>query len=269
MWRKNGEENGQMLDDARRQRLRETAGVPPGASDQMSYPGELNPDQAADPRIVEEFEARSALFYYHQNRNVTNFPYYLATSETEQLPETIEARKVLWKATQARRLGQSSLAIKFYEDGLVKWKQVLLRNPNFHRPEKLGRAEEETYEYELEYIRLIAFDDPRVRDKTSEVVRTARAVIPFRPEPFPADVGASPGPPWHSDLRDELKTAIAEHFFAPFRGNMPDDLKDSRRGTPWIREDTKDTVLSRQGITRRTESDADPSPTGDGTDSAP
>ena len=250
MWRTHGEENAQILSESRLQQFRADANIPPGGSDQVGYPGEPTPEQRSDPNFMRWFRAISALFYYHQNRNVTNFPYYLASAETEQLPETIEARKILWKASQARKLGQRSLAVKLYEDGLEKWKQVLLRNPNFHRPEKLSTIEEQTYEYELDYIRLIALDDPRVRDKTNEVVSAARAVIPFLPEPFPADL-SRPAPPWHGSLRDDLKVAVAEHFFAPFRGLMPDDLFDSRRGTPWIREDTKTTVLSRQGISRQ------------------
>ncbi len=256
MWRANGDENAQILSESRLQQLRADANIPPGGSDQVGYPPEPTPEQRADPNYMRWHRAISALFYYHQNRNVTNFPYYLASAETEQLPDTIEARKTLWQASQARKLGQRSRAVQLYEDGLEKWKQVLLKNPNFHRPEKLSAIEEQTYEYELEYIRLIALDDPRVRDKTNEVVAAARAVIPFLPEPFPADL-SQPAPPWNGRLRDDLKTVIAEQFFAPFRGLMPDDLADSRRGTPWIREETKSTVLSRQGISRQQEPAAD------------
>jgi hypothetical protein len=102
-------------------------------------------------------------------------------------------------------------------------------------------------------------NDPRVRDKANEVVRGAAAIVPYLAEPFPPD--QSPAPPWIGDRRDRLLNAVAEELFSPFRGLMPNDLPDSRRGTPWIREETKEAVLNRQGISRQpASSDSDASP---------
>ncbi len=241
MWRTHGENYGLTLSPARIQRLRDEARIPAGAPDFVSLPPDVTPEQAEDKRYAIWHAATTALFYYNQNRSVTNFPFYVSSAQVEALPETIAARKTLWDADQARRAGNRLEAIKLYQDGLEKWKAVLLANPTFHRPERFDRAEEESYEYELEYLRLLAQDDPRVRDAARNLFGAA---VPF--------VTAVP-----TAARDALHTRVAEAYFSPFAGTMPANLTDGRAGTPWIRADVKQSVLSRQGVTTP---QADPAP---------
>ncbi|QDU22074.1 hypothetical protein [Urbifossiella limnaea] len=238
MWRTHGENYGQLLDAARLARYREDARIPLGASDFVPLPPEITPDQAAaDPAFARRHAATTALFFYHQNRTVTNFPYYLANAQAEARADTVRARKTLFEADQSRRAGNRLEAIRLYKDGLEQWKSVLLANPAYHRPERFDRVEEETFEFELDYLRLLAQDDRRVQDKALEVLREGvSAVLPFQ--------GARVAIPVSYDL----KLRVADEFFSVFGGTMPTTLTDGRGGTPWIRPDIRNTVLGRQGV---------------------
>ena len=72
-----------------------------------------------------------------------------------------------------------------YLDGLEQWKEVLRNNREFHRPPRSDRIEEQTYEYELAYLRMLVQDDQGVREKANEVIAPARGVIPFLTFPYP------------------------------------------------------------------------------------
>jgi hypothetical protein len=239
MWRALGEANAQVIEPARLARLREDAGVPPGASDFVPLPPDLPPGLAADPRAVRRHAAQTALFFYNQNRSVTNFAFYLASAQAEAQPATVQARKILWQADQARRAGNRLEAIRLYQDGLEKWRGVLVANPAFHRSERFEKIEEETFEYELDYLRLVAQDDPRVRDAAREAYRAVvGAAVPF----------VTAAPPVPAAIRDALHTRVAAEYFAPFGGTMPANLTDGRAGTPWVRPDVRNAVLTRQGV---------------------
>ncbi|MDB5309111.1 MAG: hypothetical protein JWO38_3313 [Gemmataceae bacterium] len=248
LWSKSGYECGLQLDDARLERLRLAAGLSKMAGDQVGIPRDLTPEQMADEDAARKYRATLALHFYQSNRAVTNFPYYLASAEAELKTETVQARKTLWRADQARRVGNKLEAIKLYEQGLKEWKQVLLRNPNFHRPERFDRVEEETFEYELEYIRLIAQDYQPVRDRArkefaDEYAKKATAVAPFST--------AVPGPTTIPEaIREDLYMMVAEKM-SPFFEPIPDNVGDARAGTPWVRNEIKETVLGRQGVKRK------------------
>lgn len=282
MWDKHGEAYGLKLTQAQLDNYRALA---------QQVPNDINPTDAT-PEQKEQpwYRAGLAMLCYQQNRGVTNFPYFLAAAQAEAKKETVLARKTLWQAEQARKLGNKPLATRLYEGeydaagnlikkgGLLLWKDVLINNPDFHRPEQSDRTEEETYMYLIEYMRMIVQDDDRVRAKANEVVHGCGAVVPFLPPPFPQTLAAQqrrandrvlaavpfaplpypdamgwdpPGstPQWGTDLREDIKWYVAENYFSPFAGLM--DVNDDRRGTPWIRPDVKDSVRMQQGVMRR------------------
>jgi hypothetical protein len=242
MWTRHGEEYAVSLDPARLSELRREAGEATGTLPEMTR----EQFEQLDPAIRRRYEAQAALYFYAQNRSVTNFPFFLHSSQAEARPETVQARKTLWQAEQARKAGNKLRAITLYEDGLKRWRQVLLDNPNFHRPEDShgDRTEEETFEYELEYLRLIIQDDPRVRQRAREVGSAARAVVPFLPDP-----AETANPLLKAELRDELLWHVAEREFSPLAGLVPTGYR--WEGTPWVRAEVKDAVRTRQGVQRR------------------
>ncbi len=253
MWKDHGEATGLSMDAARLAQLERLAG-PAG-----SLPPSPTQDQMADENLRRRYRAEMAIQFYRGNRTTTNFPYFLASAETEQMPMTVEARKKLWQGEQARKLGEPTLAIELYKDGLERWKQVLLaRFKTFFRPdppERGDRAEEETYEFELSYMRLLVEHDARVRKVANEIARAFRfagalaGVMPFSSLPFSEGGKAeAPDPFWSTASREELKWFVVENvggapFSSPFVGSPAPD------GNPWIQDYTREGVRTRQGIT--------------------
>jgi hypothetical protein len=188
---------------------------------------------------------------------------------------TVEARKVLWQGEQARKVGEPLKAIRLYKEGLERWKQVLIARPRFHRlppPDRGERAEEETYEFELAYQRLLVQYDERVREAANEVARAirlagdlsgafalsatpaapspkSRGAAPFQGLPFPPGGEGNLDPFWSTANREELKWFVVENvanapFSSPFVGSLTPE------GTPWIQEDIKEMVRTKQGVSR-------------------
>jgi hypothetical protein len=252
-WEKHGVENALSLRPNQLNQLRTNAGLPAG-SELTSLPPMPTAEQMANEAFARRQRAQEALYFYQSNRALTNFTYYLAVAQGEQQKETIEARKLLWKASQEQRLGNMQGAAKLYKEGLGLWRGVLARNPNFHRNERLQSIEEQTYEIELDYLRLLRDDDPfhNVRSKAledyikayEETTKRAAAVIPFgAPGPAPKTIPESIRSYWYFDT--------AEKYYSPFAGTITaNDVPpgDPRIGMLWIDAGIKQAVLTRQGI---------------------
>lgn len=246
MWTKHGQENGLILSNERLQRY-EGAAQGGGAS----MPADPNEQELVDLAARRRYEAKAALFYYGSNRSVTNFAYFLASSQAEAQRETVNARKLLWQAEQARKLGRTFKAIELYEKGLKEWKGVLARNPDFHRPDRSDRTEEETAEYEMAYVRLLVQDDQRVRDRANEWARQITFSLVAAGKAFPCQL--FPADPklldqtrnWKTDALEGLKLYVAAEEFSPFAKviSEADGVSDrARLGTPWVREGVKNNV---------------------------
>jgi len=253
MWANHGHDYGLLLTPNRMERLRSEAGITVN-SPFYPPPPQASEEQRKDPAFARRYDAANALHYWSSNRGLTNFPFYYAFSEGEQQKETVEARKALWKADQTRRLGNSVQAVGLYQKGLALWRGVLVRNPNFHRGERLNKVEEDTYEYELDYLRLIANSDPQNvvwkkarEDYAADYMKTAKvaaAVVPFgAAAPAPTTIPQA--------IRDEWHFNAAEKHFSPFGGNITaEDVPpgDPRVGTPWVTAFVKESILVQQGI---------------------
>ncbi|HEY3788821.1 MAG TPA: hypothetical protein VGL71_08205, partial [Urbifossiella sp.] len=254
-WSTHGYEYALSLSPNQLNQYRIDSGVAPGV-DYVAMPTEPSAEQMANEAVARRYRATLALFSYQSNRSLTNFPFYLATAEAEQQKDTVEARKILWRAEQARRLGSNRDAARLYLRGFELWRRVLAKNPDFHRNDRLQSIEEQTYEYELAYLRLIAFNDPLdvVRKKAREeyakeherIAKTAAGAIPFGvPGPPPAAIPLA--------LHDAWYSMTAEKFFSPFSGVISaQDVApgDPRIGTPWISKSVKELTLQRQGVAR-------------------
>lgn len=268
-WSTHGYEYGLALRPNQLEQYRKDAGLA-SSSEFVGMPPDPRPEQMANEAFARRYKALSALFYYHSNRSLTNFPFYLAMAEGEQQKETIEARKTLRKAEQERRVNNVIAAARLYKQGLNQWKDVLRKNPAFHRPERLSKVEEDTYEYELDYLRLIALRDPDglVRKKALEEYRAeyerkskiAAAIVPFgAPGQTPKEIPLALQDSWYMDT--------ATKHFSIFGGNMTvQDVpaNDPRIDTPWVLEYVKDTVRQRQGIATAPPSEPPPGRPGSG-----
>ncbi len=240
MWRDHGERYGLIVEPARLKMYEEIARNRP-----TNIPPDPTPEQLEDPELRKWYLMSIAVPIYHQNRTLTNFPVFLAVAETERKPETVAARKTLYQAEQARKLSIKrgpDGAIALYEKGLAMWKEVLRNNRDFHRPVNSDRTDEETYTYELAYLRLLVQDDEKLRGQANGIV--AALTETTRPLPFPF---SSLGMPLAArDGVEQLKWHLAETVFSPFSGPM--DVDDDRKGGPWVKPEIKQSVRIQQGI---------------------
>jgi len=246
LWRQHGKDYALTMSPERFASLRAQAG-PAGA-----LPEEPAPEQFDSQQARRRFLATQALRYYGTQRSVTNFAYFLASAEGEAQPATVRARKTLWQAEQARKLGDSVKAIGLYKDGLEQWKKVLTDNPNFHRlppPDHSDRVQEETFEYELAYQRLLVEHDKRVWDRANQLATAAHGVVPFLTLPFPRE-NVVADPLWPTANKEGIKWYIVDNlagadFSSPFVGTL------ARDGSPWVPEELKETIRAKQGLSRR------------------
>jgi hypothetical protein len=250
LWDQHGKDHALALSESKYATLRKIAAeaVPPGTPN-------------AEVESGRKAMASTALQYYATNRQTTNFPFFLASAQAEARviggqPQTVLARKTLWKAEQARKNGNKPLAIELYKGGLLGWREVLRNNPTFHRPSQTSdRTEEETYEYELAYLRLLVQDDKRVRDKANEIAHGVGGVVPFLGVPYPAgnaagNAATAADPLWPDANREEMKWWVVENmgkedFSSPLVGTTAPD------GTPWVQDGMKESVRQKQGVSRR------------------
>jgi hypothetical protein len=256
LWDAHGKANALTVSDARLQNWRrlekEGAGLPlePGS------------DLMADENLRRRFLAATALRYYDTNRGTTNFPFFLASAQAESRvvinkdgksePRTVEARKLLWQADQARKNGNKQEAIRLYKAGLLKWRDVLAENPEFHRPSRgSDKTEEDTFEYELAYLRLLVQEDQRVRTRAERLAAALALTIKADAlwweaarEELKWLVVESMGKKDFAYIKDE-KEREAEDFSSPLVGTRAPD------NTPWVRDELKEIVRTRLGLSRR------------------
>jgi hypothetical protein len=260
LWDRHGRDYGLLFTDpqARLQTLRARVGNP------NEIPQDLSPEQYDDPAFRERYVAKTGLEFFASNRQVTNFPFFSATSAAESWVDgprsTAAARKALWKAEQARKIGNPN-AIALYRSALEEWKEVLKSNIDFLRQE---RIEEETLEAELTYQRMLRQDDERVREYANELARRSAAVVPFLTTPFPRGGGSDPL--WTKGNRDKLLRYVAEEvrgepFSSPFLALTPDGKPDlPKDGLDWFRPGLREQVLVKQGVTPQQQQTAPPGP---------
>ncbi len=177
-WARHGAENALVLDDPTRLNYQRMASRVPGNPGSLPQPGEFTPERMQAYGLTQyDIDAKRSLIYYDQNRSMTNFPYFLGSSTAEQDPLTVEARRVLFEAEQARKSAANSKAIRDYVRGLSIWREVLAKYPEFHRPDRSDKTEEDTYEYELELANLLR-EDGSVRRRAEREGVVMGALVP-------------------------------------------------------------------------------------------
>ncbi|OWK40516.1 hypothetical protein [Fimbriiglobus ruber] len=222
LWNQHGKDHGLELTPERRRQIEDTAGVKGTPS---GIPLEMSAEELeARGWSKEKFEALRALIYYEQNRAMTNFPFFLEQSRAEKDTVTVEARKTLWEADQARSNAQNIKAARLYVAALAKWREALTAYPQYHR---IGsnmaatRAEEETFENEIELFRLLK-EDAEVRARAEVAVEVFRALVPSAGEVAKADL-------LQAIAQDEAVTRITAESVTQIYPNLPIDSADPKK----------------------------------------
>jgi hypothetical protein len=153
LWRKFGVENGQLLDAAqlaaledRAKKYRKSFGIAPQQLDRKLRPADFSEDMRSS------FEAHSQLYWYHENRKLSNFPTFYHRAEAERTAEAILAREVFFKARRLRKAaGPSDEILRLYTLAIPLWKGVLNKYPEFR---KIREVQEFTYRRQATLIDL-------------------------------------------------------------------------------------------------------------------
>ncbi len=150
-----GVANGLYVTAAERRQLNEEAGLfrkKFGATAQDRL--ELRKDQQVGA-IGKSWRAHQKLSWNDHYRLLTNFDDHLYEAEAEADPRTVRARRLFFEAKQLARSGESPRALYYYELALPLWLNVLLQYPRFASIQTL---QEDTYEAEIKYLRLLQAD---------------------------------------------------------------------------------------------------------------
>ena len=176
MWDEHGERNAMKMSDARRIALMEAASPGLRSMPSGSLPEVSEKELQERGLTTAQVEANNGLIYFEQNRNVSNFGYFLETANAEKADITVQARKLFWEAEQARLSGRNNRAIDLYRTALARWRLVLGTYKDFHRPGNSETTEELTYESELKLLSLLK-EDGAVRERARRVTEAAIALL--------------------------------------------------------------------------------------------
>src|SRR5690606_166996 len=88
---------------------------------------DLHPDKrvAAGKILTELAESRLDLNYTQRYKRDANFDYWKLRAEFEQTDTAVEARRKMFQAKEARNNQDLARSVELYEEGFVKWKEVL------------------------------------------------------------------------------------------------------------------------------------------------
>src|SRR5262249_29340869 len=112
---------------------------------------DLRPDQRVG-EMGESYFAHQKLAWGDRYRFVSNYEDHLSEADAERDPDAILARKLLFYAKQYNKAGESPKALAYFEKAIPMWLDILLRYPDFSYS---NNVQEEAYELELKYIRLL------------------------------------------------------------------------------------------------------------------
>ncbi len=254
MWSNHGRDNGLNLTVEQQERYRDIASlyaqrrhfqVPSSVA--MADIPQPRPDELEDPRMRESIEANAALAYYYRNRQVTNFDSFLNQAEAEMDALTVGARKMIYQAERYQRNGDRKSAIDKYEKVLGTqenpriWAGMLQRFKKFAETDK---AQEDTYNAQLNYLRLVQERDmPKFEQVTMglfTLMRPASAMGSF------ASLRAAETRCLLADLPQISRGVQPFWPPGPFDGVNPDTNK------PWVSEGVKMRIMMNAGLAKPT-----------------
>ena len=66
--------------------------------------------------MLASYDADQQIYWYHRNREMTNFPHFFYKTEVEMELNAVRARKGFYEAEQLRRAGKREQALQKYAD---------------------------------------------------------------------------------------------------------------------------------------------------------
>ena len=194
---------------------------------------DVRPEQNTE-RMRRSLLAHRQLVFYNQSRQMTNFPHHYFRAYTEQDPETVRGRKLMYEADRLRKSATSDRALETYQQAFEVWKKVLEKYPEFRRDDFV---QQETYERELDYLDVIRIQNG-LQIRRCLVVPGVLAQALSALQGGPVLAGLSVG--LLHEAVDDPK-ALPLPVLGPLDGVGPD-------GQPWINPEAVRTVRSNRGL---------------------
>lgn len=217
MWTRHGKDNALNMEPDLTLRLQDAAGTRSPAGFPPNLPEEELIALGWTPKKV---QATRALLFYMQNRQMTNFVFFQKQAQTEQEQVTVDARKKFWEADLAEKRGGITRVDQLYVEANAKWREVLRRYPDFHRPERSEANEETTHENEMLLVMRLK-DDGGVLARVARTVDTAQGLY--------IAVGDVPKTFYTLAIaEDEAQSRIAAEYLAKIVPQLPLPTEDER-----------------------------------------
>lgn len=118
---------------------------------QQQHVAEEEIELARHPELRPAWEAYKRLQRRDADSMLTNVQEFLMQSAVEQLPQTIQARKLFFAARDLEARAFRSQAVRAYETALNLWEELLLGYSGFRR---ISNVQIETYENQARYLSL-------------------------------------------------------------------------------------------------------------------
>ena len=125
----------------------------------------LDPTAISDPILKkaaqDNFNARQALQYYDQNRQITNYQFFLDQSKFEMTPATAEVRLLLWNADELHSQNRLDEEIATRTIATAKWRAVVASPEHrkfFMGNERSDSLQEQALEMEVSLTKLLEKD---------------------------------------------------------------------------------------------------------------
>jgi hypothetical protein len=238
MWREHGTSTGVYLDptqytalDDRAREFRERYKVSPN-----DMADAFRPDLMPTPSLRESLIAHRKLFFWAQNRQMTNFDHHFYRADAERDRDLIQARKLMYEADQYRKAAEPERAADTYQQAFDKWKSVLGRE-NFKEFRGDQNTQEESYEAQLRYLEVASeIRGPQLRPALIARDVLAQGMADATGAAFPGRIGLGALYGLVTDVK-----SLPLPLQGPFEGLAPD-------GRPWIAPSVVVDVRSRLGL---------------------
>lgn len=155
-WAKHGDENHLLLTKEQLENLKQAAQefIKAHKLRGGELPREVAPEFRGNKRMEEAAKAYAILHWYDFYRHLTNFAHFHAVSEAEKEPETVTARKALFRAEQELKSGRLAVLREEYDRVLELWRKVLDQHTAFRQdPDVQVNSYEMQYNYLKEWLR--------------------------------------------------------------------------------------------------------------------
>ena len=249
MWSEYGRINGLILTAGQRRKYEEDASKTSALGPLGTIPPDLTDEQLAGLGLLREWvNARKALVYYQQNQSVSNFPFFLASTQAEASRELVDARILMAKAAREDAKANIENARASFVLANAKWRVALQIFTAYHNGERTELTQEATADLQVKLMKRLA-DDRKVA-ALQALIGASTAERELATDLAEAEANTLIA----LAILKSLDPAAAERRENVLPGGKYAWLRGfttERRDVPWINPGILDAVKMREGLMRK------------------